>query len=77
MKSGLSWRQGFRKSDPDLWQFANDHFIRGRKDLLTEIQRKKATAAGKEAGAPGAAAIEVHMLRPHTRAMLPGVGARG
>ena len=51
--------QGFRKSDPDLWQFSNDHFIRGRKDLLTEIQRKKTAAAGKEATAPGAAAIEV------------------
>ncbi|CAL5220052.1 g2002 [Coccomyxa viridis] len=50
---------GFRKSDPDLWQFSNDHFIRGRKDLLSEIQRKKTTAGGKEAVAPGAAAIEV------------------
>ena len=71
LRSGLSWQQGFRKSDPDLWQFANDHFVRGRKDLLTEIQRKKTTAAGKEAGAPGAAAIEVHMLRPHAFVMLP------
>ncbi|CAL5226116.1 g8933 [Coccomyxa viridis] len=50
---------GFRKSDPDLWQFSNDHFIRGRKDLLSDIQRKKTAAGGKEAVAPGAAAIEV------------------
>lgn len=55
--------QGFRKSDPDLWQFSNDHFIRGRKDLLTEIQRKKTTAAGKEAAAPGTAAIEVGLFQ--------------
>jgi hypothetical protein len=55
--------QGFRKSDPDLWQFSNDHFIRGRKDLLTEIQRKKTAAAGKEATAPGAAAIEVGLFQ--------------
>ena len=77
LRSGLSWQQGFRKSDPDLWQFANDHFIRGRKDLLTEIQRKKTTAAGKEAGAPGAAAIEVHKLQPHTCLVLPLVGTSG
>ena len=59
MRFSLWQLQGFRKSDPDLWQFANDHFIRGRKDLLTEIQRKKTTTGGKETVAPGTAAIEV------------------
>ncbi|KAF7828732.1 heat shock factor protein HSF24 [Senna tora] len=40
---------GFRKMAPDKWEFANEYFKRGEKELVGEIKRRK-TVGGKAGG---------------------------
>lgn len=48
---------GFRKIVPDKWEFANDNFKKGMKDLLSSIRRRKATLAVKVTVAGGSQSL--------------------
>lgn len=56
--------QGFRKVDPDSWEFAHESFLRGQAKLLPLIVRKK-----KKAGARGELCEEEEEVRGTIRAV--------
>lgn len=53
--------QGFRKVDPDRWEFSNDCFVKGHKQMLHEIHRRKNAggSAAQNTQLTPVAAIEV------------------
>lgn len=65
--------QGFRKIDTDRWEFANENFLKGKRYLLKNIQRRKSNQSTNEEPNNPSIEAEVERLRKEKTEMMQEV----